>query len=388
MKSKLFAFLRIPASIRSDFLNDSVRKNDISLLVICLVVAASELYNIARVLLWSKSKLGTLNNRIYFGMYCTLLAIVVIWLLLRKPLRKMKVSKQWGAQYTVVMLIFLWNMCLNAYDLHRNANAGTTVFTTALLGIAAFIQMSSLFSLICFGFGYLMYQLLVASFLSSGQELNLTITFAMSLAVSLTRAHHASVNLQQQNQISQINVKLQELAKTDRLTGLLNKITLEFYAEQYLQCAPNKGFTLFIVDLDDFKSVNDQYGHPCGDRVLVETAERLRLVFSQAVGIGRIGGDEFAVIFNRALTQETALALGTQMIQELSHICWADHPIHVCCSVGACACTSCVSYDTVYMETDRMLYQAKRNGKGQCCFHHLVMDDSMRSQNEDQNFVR
>ena len=71
MKSKLFAFLRIPASIRSDFLNDSVRKNDISLLVICLVVAASELYNIARVLLWSKSKLGTLNNRIYSGMYCT-----------------------------------------------------------------------------------------------------------------------------------------------------------------------------------------------------------------------------------------------------------------------------------------------------------------------------
>ncbi|MDR3766156.1 MAG: GGDEF domain-containing protein [Butyricicoccus sp.] len=388
MRAKLLDFLQIPPSIRPEFLQDSVKKNDISLFVICLIIAVTELYNIARVVLWSPSGLRTLNNRIYFGMYCTLLAVVGFWMLIRKCLRKTSFPKQWTAQYTVILLIFLWNLCLNAYDLHRNANAGVTVFTTALLGLSAFIQMSSIFSLICFGSGYLLFQLLVASHMSSGQELNLTITFAVALLVSLTRAHHASVSLQQQQQINQINIKLQELAKTDPLTGLLNKITLECHADQYLQYASRKGFTLFIVDLDDFKSVNDQYGHPCGDRVLVETADSLRLVFSQSAGIGRIGGDEFAVIFTQSLEQEAALALGAQIIKELSDIRWDGQSIGVCCSVGVCTCTSCVSYDTIYTETDRMLYQAKRSGKGRCCFHLLGSDDLVVAQDADTCSVR
>lgn len=384
MRTKLLDVLQIPMSVRQEFVQDSVRKNDISLLVICLVIAVAEVYNILRVLLWSQSGLGTLNNRIYFGMYCTLLMIVVVWLLIRKSLRKISFSKQWGAQYTTIMLIFLWNLCLNAYDLYRNTNAGVTIFTTALLSLATFIQMSSIFSLICFGSGYVLFQLLVVSYLSSGQELNLTITFAVALSVSLTHAHHTCVSLQQRLQINQINVTLQELAKTDPLTGLLNKITLEYHAKQYLQYAQQNGFTLFIIDLDDFKAVNDQYGHPCGDRVLAETAARLRLVFSQAAGVGRIGGDEFAVIFNRSLERESALELGAQIIEELSTIRWLHQTIGVCCSVGVCVCTSSLSYDAVYTETDRMLYQAKRNGKGRCCFHLLAADDLSLAQDTDK----
>ena len=134
----------------------------------------------------------------------------------------------------------------------------------------------------------------------------------------------------------------------------------------------SRGLTLFLVDLDEFKRINDQYGHPCGDHVLIETAVSIRNTFAGAVGQGRIGGDEFAILYDFSMEEKQATALGQELENHLSGISWEEQSLSICCSIGICVCTKPQSsYRELYAETDQMLYLAKRSGKGQCCFVRL-----------------
>ena len=369
--------LRIPGYIRQEFLQESVRKNNFSLQFICAIIFAVELFNIARVLLWSQVGLGTRNNQIYFTMYCVLILIAVLWLVLRRLLHRAPAGRQWAAQYVVTSLMLLWHMGLNTYDLYRDPAAGTAVLTTALLGLSLLIQSPPGCSAAQLAAGYLLFRIIMAPLLDAGDRLNLTITFVVALAVSLAHSHHISVMLKQQKQIVEMNDKLKELVHHDPLTGLLNKTTVECWTEQLLHepehTGRSGGLTLFLMDLDEFKRINDRYGHPCGDHVLVETAETIRRGFPDATGLGRIGGDEFAVLYDRPLTQEQAMALGVGLIEQLGKIQWQGHSLKIRCSVGACICPQgrC-TYQQLYAETDRMLYQAKETGKGRCCIRQLA----------------
>lgn len=362
--------------IQQEFLQESVRKNNISMQIICGIIFPVELFNIVRVVFWSRSGLGTQNNRIYFSMYCLLLLIGVLWLVLRRPLRRASADRQWAVQYAVTNALFLWHMALNTYDLYCDPAAGTTVLTTALMGLALLIQEPPWYGIVQYLGWYLLFRIVMAPWMEAGDRLNLTITFVVALAVCLVNAHHTGVTLNQQKQIVEMNDKLQSLVQLDLLTGLLNKITVECRAEQLLQNAEHTkrtgGLTLFLFDLDEFKGINDRYGHPCGDHVLAQTAEVMRGAFPDAAALGRIGGDEFAVLYDRPITEQQAQALGGQLVEQLRTIQWQGQALMVQCSVGVCICTrpGC-TYPQVYAETDRMLYQAKKNGKGRCYVQQL-----------------
>ena len=129
---------------------------------------------------------------------------------------------------------------------------------------------------------------------------------------------------------------------------------------------------MLMADLDDFKDVNDRSGHPCGDYVLKETAEKLQAAFPDAVEIGRIGGDEFAVML---YTGDPA-ALETdsrRLIEMLSGVEWKGACIGLQCSIGICRISRTgVSYEQLYEKVDRTLYRAKRQGKGRCCVSELA----------------
>lgn len=383
-RHRLLIAPQIPGYIRQEFLQETVRKNNFSVWIICAIIFAAELFNIARVVLWSKSGLGTRNNQIYFFMYCILILLAALWLVLRHPLQRVSVRSQWTVQYVMTSLILLWHLGLNTYDLYREPAAGTTVLTTALMGLALLIQFPPRYSVALFAVGYLLFRVTMAPLLDTGDQLNLTITFVVALAVALANAHHTSVMLQQQKQVVEVNAKLQELVQRDPLTGLLNKTTVECWADQVLhgleQTGKNGGLTLFLVDLDEFKCVNDRYGHPCGDHVLVETAEAMRRVYLDAAGLGRIGGDEFAVLYDRPMTEEQSMDLGKELVERLGNIQWKDQPLGVRCSVGVCICTRPrYSYQQLYTETDRMLYRAKETGRGRCCVRQLeqTTDDQL-----------
>lgn len=368
--------LQIPGYIRREFLQESMRKNDFSLWFICAIIFVIELFNIARVIFFSRSGLSSPNNRIYFSMYCILIILAIVWLVLRRLLKQAPGRLQWAAQYVITSLIFLWHMSLNTYDLYRDPAAGTTVLTTALLGLALLIQAPPWYSVTQSAVHYLLFRAVMAPLLDAGDRLNLTITFLVALAVSLANAHHTGVALQQQKQIVEINAKLQALVQLDPLTGLLNKTTVECWTEQVLSSLKHteisSGLTLFLIDLDEFKRINDRYGHPCGDHVLVEMAEAMRHTFPDAAGLGRFGGDEFTVLYERPLTQAQAIALAQKLAEQLKQIQWQDHALEIQCSVGVCICTQpqC-TYQQLYAQTDQMLYRAKNTGKGRCCVRLL-----------------
>lgn len=156
-----------------------------------------ELFNIARVVIWSQAGLGTRNNRIYFSMYCALILIAVLWLVLRRTLKGAAVKRQWAAQYVVATMMLLWHMGLNTYDLYRDSAAGTSILTTSLLGLSLLIQSPPFYSTIQLTVSYLLFQVIMVPLLDAGDRLNLTITFVVALAVSLAQAHHVSVMLNQ-----------------------------------------------------------------------------------------------------------------------------------------------------------------------------------------------
>lgn len=380
---KLLPFWKIPDYISQEFIQESVRKNYFSFRIICAIIFAAESYNILRVLFWSRSGLGTQNNRIYFSMYCILFLIAVLWLVLKRPLQRTSIRFQWAAQHVATGLIFLWHVGLNTYDLYRDPAAGTTVLTTALLGLALLIQSPPWYSAVRFVVDYLLFWATMAPLLDSGDRLNLTITFVVALTVSLAHAYHTSVMLKQQKQITEINTKLHKLVHMDSLTGLLNKATLECWAEQILlsleHTGKSGGLTLFLLDLDEFKRINDRYGHPCGDQVLVATAEAMRLAFPDATGLGRIGGDEFAVLYDRPVTETQAIILSQGLMERLGNIQWQEQPLGVQCSIGVCICTQPqYTYQQLYTETDRMLYRAKETGRGRCCVRQLEHPENKR----------
>ena len=205
MRNQIKSFFMMPPQVQSEFQQDALRKNRLSLLVICIMIIGMELFNIARVLFWSKSGLGTLNNRIYFGLYCLLLVVSVLYLLLCGLLRQMDEKIRWRLQYGMALFALLWHVCINAYDLMRNPEAQTGIYTTAVLGLAVFIQMPSLYCLATYALAYGLFMVLAGPILDTGALVNLTITTIVALAVSLTSCRHAVIMISQRIEMTRSN---------------------------------------------------------------------------------------------------------------------------------------------------------------------------------------
>ena len=191
MKERLKEFFYIPPHIRPAFRETMLNTNRVSLIVICLIIFVVELFNIARVLFWSASGLQTVNNRIYFVMYCLLLLVPVSYALLWRRLKIASPKRQWVVQYAMVLFILMMNICINGYDLLGDPKGQTSIYTTAVLGIAMFIQMPVQYSLVAYGLSYTIFMGLAGSALDAGDIINLSITTMVALGVSLTSCRHA-----------------------------------------------------------------------------------------------------------------------------------------------------------------------------------------------------
>ena len=167
------------------------------------------------------------------------------------------------------------------------------------------------------------------------------------------------------------DIQLQRAAQTDPLTGLLNRGALEQGVRRYLAGESACG-ALFMVDMDDFKKVNDRFGHAAGDALLREVARAIRGVFRAEDLLGRIGGDEFC-LFAAGLQERVALAQRAEQLLEAVHrvrIPEAKDAFQVTLSVGAAACPEFGrEYETLYERADIALYQAKCQEKNTICFY-------------------
>ena len=165
---------------------------------------------------------------------------------------------------------------------------------------------------------------------------------------------------------------LKHQAERDSLTKLLNKQTAHEKVVQYLNGASESAnCVLMIIDVDNFKHVNDQYGHMVGDSVLTKCAREIKRLFRPTDVVARIGGDEFLVLMKDTADRELVRNRCSQLISAFRSILrpylQADT---LSCSIGASfAPEHGTSYYDLFIAADRALYHAKGLGKNQFTFY-------------------
>ena len=168
----------------------------------------------------------------------------------------------------------------------------------------------------------------------------------------------------QKQKISQLEQEIH----MDLFAGVLNKAAIESYGQRKIKELPNgKILAILILDMDDFKRINDRFGHPVGDYVLKEVAKIMRQKAPVGARVGRIGGDEFIVLFLTDCLEEFCV-YARKLIDMVLHIEWNGACIGASCSIGISAADSCEwDYAKLYQTADSALYRAKRKGKHQIC---------------------
>jgi diguanylate cyclase (GGDEF)-like protein/PAS domain S-box-containing protein len=156
--------------------------------------------------------------------------------------------------------------------------------------------------------------------------------------------------------------QLKQLAYTDSLTGLANRVFFHERLEEALNRRESGSISVFLLDLDDFKEVNDILGHQAGDKMLVETGRRLRECVGPADTVARIGGDEFVILL---IDPESAEVVADRVVNALSSPVVLDgHEVHPSVSLGlATSGSESLQASDLLRRADIAMYVAKAAGK-------------------------
>jgi diguanylate cyclase (GGDEF)-like protein len=179
-----------------------------------------------------------------------------------------------------------------------------------------------------------------------------------ALRLGLLQSHQARL----QDELQELAGTLADEARTDQLTGLGNRLGLEEHLGRSLADPTGHGVSLFYIDVDNFKTVNDALGHKAGDRLLVDLSVRLTDVLGS--GVFRIGGDEFVAVRDD-LDDERAEALAAALVAALSPPVNVDgRPVSAAASIGlARSSGGSDDADSLLRRADLALYRAKELGR-------------------------
>lgn len=179
---------------------------------------------------------------------------------------------------------------------------------------------------------------------------------------------------------------LENKASVDELSGLYNKRAFEETVNKKLQYINAENTKLFIMfDIDNFKKVNDEYGHGRGDEVIARMG-RLLMDMLDNVGVyGRIGGDEFAYYrsFRKNDTKHAnwfAKDLMDKLLDAFAKEFESEHEAcKVSLSAGVCIADGNLKFEELYKNADTALYSSKNNGKNQYTIYEEAMDHDKKN---------
>lgn len=164
------------------------------------------------------------------------------------------------------------------------------------------------------------------------------------------------------------NIRNSRYLRQDSLTGLLNK---SYLLKQIRKRLKRTNGTLLIADLDNFKKLNDSYGHDHGDLVIIQVAEILQTCFRKTDCIGQFGGDEFVIYVDEFLTDNLLNDKVQKAISQVTELS-RQYPLSdLTISIGGCRCKKGDKYSEVFKLADEALYIVKKSGKcGFAMSHH------------------
>lgn len=179
-------------------------------------------------------------------------------------------------------------------------------------------------------------------------------------------------------------------ATHDRLTALPNRALLEDRLEHSYATAKryNQLMAVVFIDLDDFKPINDTFGHAIGDEVLKEVSERLRCQSRNSDTLARLGGDEYILLLSEIHSELQVVTIVERIIDcidQAFHI--NDLELHITCSVGISLYTPDIESSQVLLQqADMAMYRAKQNGRNTYSIYTSDLDvaatDNMRLRND------
>ncbi len=158
-----------------------------------------------------------------------------------------------------------------------------------------------------------------------------------------------------------------DLSQIDGLTGIYNKTTCEYLISDYLSKREmSSDCALIILDIDDFKHINDSYGHKMGDEIIANVAQILSDIFKDNGIIGRFGGDEFIIMIKEADSDAAIRRQCMQILNQVSGIHPNGDRYSLSCSMGIARTNGqYISYEDMFKYADDALYEAKNFGKSQ-----------------------
>lgn len=182
---------------------------------------------------------------------------------------------------------------------------------------------------------------------------------------NIIRVIGRTINIQYDRQ--KVN-EMELRARQDLMTGMLNKTATEFELHRFFENAPEGKHALIMIDLDNFKRVNDCFGHMYGDTVLRDAASKILGRFRNSDIVGRVGGDEFLICMKDA-TVDLAISVAEEICElTKSEVRTDDDVLEISCSVGICIYPdSGMDFTELFKKTEIAMYTAKNSGKGKVC---------------------
>lgn len=204
-----------------------------------------------------------------------------------------------------------------------------------------------------------------------------------------------------QQELKKKEKSLDHLAHHDPLTQLPNRLLFTDRLDQSLLSAKrsNSSVALLFIDLDQFKEINDSFGHSLGDLLLQEVSARLQACIRESDTLARLGGDEFTIITGALGRAEDASIIAQHLIDEFKRPCIVDgHRLHVTLSIGISLFPDDgINSEELLRNADTAMYRAKASGRNRYefytadmthqAFERILMVSALRSAIEHQEFI-
>jgi diguanylate cyclase (GGDEF)-like protein len=177
----------------------------------------------------------------------------------------------------------------------------------------------------------------------------------------IRRSDRAEFDMNQMNrQLHELAQQLEYRATHDPLTGALNRGAV---IDQASACLESRDLALIVLDIDHFKWVNDDFGHPAGDTVIKTVVNCLQDLLGPEVAIGRVGGEEFSVVWPTASVEEAQTVAASICDAIADQVFGAPIDRQITASVGVSWNPAGTTFDLAYSRADEALYAAKRAGR-------------------------
>jgi len=293
-------------------------------------------------------------------------AILLIFL----NLMKINIDKRSNAQFLLIQIAMISNILILATSLNLASINKTDYihpFIIALTFIGTGLQLTPVI-LTTLVLTTTSVNLIGMSFLQSNPEIYFTaatniivftfVAWILAIQVSRTRM----ISWLNQREVLIQNEILDDLTKRDSMTRFFNHESILSHLGQQIELAKNNGqpLSVLILDVDDFKLINDTYGHVKGDEVLMLIARHINLSVRVSDIIGRYGGEEFFVIFPNTTLEEARIV--SERIRDAIEKAVVEADTKVTIS-GGLALVQHDNVDDIIRKSDDRLYQAKRSGK-------------------------